>query len=61
MPRTKAEKLDDSINVPVPQALKRRVLEMAGKEPGEPAYTKFARLLLREGVERREKKLTAIK
>lgn len=52
--RPKPNRLDDSINVPVSVALKKRVITLASQEPGSPAHTRFARTLIEEGVERRE-------
>jgi hypothetical protein len=48
-----AKELDDSINVPVPKKLKRKVIDLAKREPNQPRHTAFARTLIREGVERR--------
>jgi hypothetical protein len=52
MARGKADKLDDSINVPVPSALKRQVKDLASKAPGNPSHTAFARQLIEEGIGR---------
>lgn len=55
MPKAKpADKLNDSINIPVPRAFKRRVIELAEKAPGNMAHTKYARRLLEKAVEREE-------
>ncbi len=57
MPRTTDEKLDDSINVPIPRKLKARVVSLA--KAVDQAPTKFARALITEGVERRERRQPA--
>lgn len=54
MPRKKHDKLDDSINVPVPKALKKRVLAEAEKMPVRIAHTAFTRMLIEEGLNRRQ-------
>src|SRR5687768_7202437 len=47
MPRVKTdERLNDSINVPVPRSLKRRVIALAKRLDGKPAHTKFTRILI---------------
>lgn len=50
----KTEKLDDTINVAVPKALKRRLTALAKAFPGDPAPTKFARLILAAAVQKGE-------
>lgn len=58
MARTTDEKLDTSINVPVPRRLKGRVKALAKQQPTKVAHTAFARTLIEEGVNRREKQVS---
>jgi hypothetical protein len=53
--RTKREVLDDSINVPVPAALKRRVVRLAKRRAEPLKHTAYARELIERGVEQDER------
>jgi len=50
MAMTRTKKLTDFFGVPVSRGLKRRVIAMAQRLPGEPTPTKLARLYLERGV-----------
>lgn len=63
MPRVKkraADRLDDSINVPLPRDLKRRVLRVAKAMEGSPPPTRVARRFIEEGVERCEQQTASV-
>jgi hypothetical protein len=52
VPRLKLpEKLNDSVNIPVKPAFKRRLLEAAKRQPGKPAHTRYARTLLEKALD----------
>jgi hypothetical protein len=50
MPRSKPNKLNDSINMPVPRSLKREVIALAETAPGKPSHTAYARQVIEEHV-----------
>ena len=53
----KTQKLSEFFGVPVTRTLKKRVVAMARRLPGEPTPTKLARIYLERGVEADEKAL----
>lgn len=44
--KQKNEKLNDSINVPVPRSLKKLIVGFAKQHPEQPSHTRFARMIL---------------
>ena len=46
-----AEKLSETVNVPLKPTLKRRLMECAKRHPDKPAYTRYARMLLERALD----------